>query len=288
MPGPQAARSPCPVVPHHTDLVVVFVPAQETTRRAAAAAAAAACSEPAAPVKGSKRTRPAPLAGFDTDSQSDEEGGGDAERGQYPAAAAAADGAPAPASLTRLQLVARRLGRAREAVATLAGVQAQLLEKLREHHRRFALRHGHPGTKDGAAGVAAAGEALGLGPHGGCCVAPPSAAAAPPPDGRPGQLLPCTEPPLPLSSFCAAHILLDPHQVAYVPGKDGRPRLRQPGDAPPAAVTACPAAAAVVQASLVVCGNGGDVRLREEADRQKHPQLGSAPGPEDGPPQVEE
>ena len=184
--------------------------------------------------------------------------------------------------------MARRLGRAREAAATLAGVQAQLLEKLREHHRRFALRHGHPGTKDGAAGVAAAGEALGLGPHGGCCVAPPSAAAAPPPDGRPGQHLPCTEPPLPLSSFCAAHILLDPHQVAYVPGKDGRPRLRQPGDAPPAAVTACPAAAAAVQASLVVCGNGGDVRLGEEADRQKYPQFGSAPGPEDGPPQVEE
>ena len=198
------------------------------------------------PDKGHTRTR-APLAGFDTDSEPDASA---PQPSDDPAAAATAP------SLTRLQLVTRRLKRTREAVSAVASLQGHLLERLREHHRRFALRHGHAGTKDGAAAVAAAAEALGLAAPGACCAAPHATSA--PGAAPPGQpLSPCTAPPLPLSPYCLRHILLDSRQVAYVPDADGEPRLRRPGDAPPVVA----AAPAVVQAPAVEVGDmGGDAR----------------------------
>jgi hypothetical protein len=220
------------------------------TRRAAAAD------------KGQKRTRSAPLAGLDTSASEPDDSG--PQPGDAPTATAAPP-------LTRLQLVTRRLKRTREAVAAVASLQTQLLERLREHHRRFALRHGHAGNKDGAAAVATAAEALGLAAPGVCCAAPPAAAPSTgAPTGQPPS--PCTAPPLPLSPFCLRHILLDPRQLAYVADTDGEPRLRKPGDAPPAVA----AAPAVVQVPVEGGDMGGDTRA-EEGDGEVEdvpPQMG--------------
>ena len=227
------------------------------------------------PDKGHKRTRAAPLAGFDTDSASEPDDGAP-QPSDEPAAAATAP------SLTRMQLVTRRLKRTREAVAAVASLQAHLLERLREHHRRFALRHGHAGTKDGATAVAAAAEALGLAAPGACCVAPPTAASAPgaAPPGQP--LSPCTAPPLPLSPYCLRHILLDPRQVAYVADADGEPRLRKPGEAPPVVAAA---AVVVVQAPVEGGAMGGDAKAAEVGGDGA---VGTAPVPDDALPQMEE
>ena len=145
----------------------------------------------------------------------------DADQDELRAAAAAGEAAAAALDgtepcLSRLDLVRRRLARTREALSAYTRVHWRLLERLREHHRRFVLRHGHVGTKDAAAAVASAREAAGL-PE--VCIAAV--------DG------PCTARPLPLSHYCVRHILLDPAQVLYVADESGAPRLRTKEDPPP-------------------------------------------------------
>jgi len=138
-----------------------------------------------------------------------------AEEAAAAAAAAAALGEPAgPApQLGALALARRRLGRTRAALEAYRRVQARLLGRLRESHRRFVFRNGHAGGKEAGACAAAAREAAGLGA--GC------AAAA------------CARAPLPLARFCRAHIGLDERQVLYVAVAGGTARLRQASDAPP-------------------------------------------------------
>ena len=168
----------------------------------------------AAPARRGKRARTVLLGGrTDSESESWSEGEGEAA---VDASEDADHGAPAPApsgeqTLSRLEVVRRRLARTREALRAYSRVQWRLLQRLREHHRRFFLRHGHAGTKEAAAAQTQAKEEAGL----------PSVCAS------------CGSLPLPLARHCLAHILQDTQQVLYVAGEDGAPRLRTAEDPAP-------------------------------------------------------
>ena len=106
---------------------------------------------------------------------------------------------PTVGVLPQEALIRRRLGRMKELNALYEDQYWRLLEDLRKRHYRFSLRHGHGGRKDDAAAEAAAhektkGAQLSECEKQGCC-----------------------ERPMPLTTFCFAHILSDPKQVLYAP-----------------------------------------------------------------------
>lgn len=233
------------------------------------------------------------LRGTHTDSDSGEDVPSEDGHGDDDATALPPGAAPVSHggdSLSRLELVRRRLGRTREALAAATRVQWRLLERLREHHRRFVLRHGHVGTKDGAAAVAAARLAAGGGPD--VCAAGrggQQSALAPPVAGATGASGPCTCRPLPLSRFCLRHILLDPAQVLYVADEHGAPRLRTAQDPPPAVTVTVTAAAAppVPPPGAHVGGDAApDVDVDVKTEEETHHLPGGMVADEDAQPAV--
>jgi len=132
-----------------------------------------------------------------------------------PCAAEAAAGAldvPEGGVATRAAVLGRRLARTRAAIRVYESEQARLHERLRERHRRFVIRAGHIGSKEGAAAAGLRREALKQS-QAGPCAAPACAAEA-----------------LPLARFCIAHICSQPGQVLYRPQEGGGVRLWREAD----------------------------------------------------------
>ncbi|MDA9098211.1 zf-C3Hc3H domain-containing protein [bacterium] len=99
-------------------------------------------------------------------------------------------------------LIRRRLARMRDLNKLYEDQYWRLLEDLRKHHYRFALRHGHGGRKDDALTETQAREKTG-GAQLTCC-----------------SFENCDERPMPLTTFCFAHILQDTKQVLYTAGSE--------------------------------------------------------------------
>lgn len=158
-----------------------------------------------------RRRRPRALPGLHTDSDSGS-GDGDEAAGAPPLADGDADDSGDDDDNEPLQrgaLLSRRLARTRAALALYRRLQLRLLERLRERHRRFVVRHGHIGSRESAHAAAARREAMRQLPHAAPCAVPGCGASA-----------------LALCSHCFAHVCLEPKQLLYVPGPDGAPQLR--------------------------------------------------------------
>lgn len=111
-------------------------------------------------------------------------------------------------------LIRRRLGRMKELNALYEDQYWRLLEDLRKRHYRFSLRHGHGGRKEDAAAETAAREKTGAAQLSEC------------------EKNGCCERPMPLTTFCFAHILGDPKQVLYkAAAKTKAEDLAEPRDA---------------------------------------------------------
>jgi hypothetical protein len=111
-------------------------------------------------------------------------------------------------------LIRRRLGRMKELNALYEDQYWRLLEDLRKRHYRFSLRHGHGGRKEDAAAETAAREKTGAAQLSEC------------------EKNGCCERPMPLTTFCFAHILGDPKQVLYkAAAKTKAENLAEPRDA---------------------------------------------------------
>lgn len=110
-------------------------------------------------------------------------------------------------------LIRRRLGRMKELNALYEDQYWRLLEDLRKRHYRFSLRHGHGGRKEDAAAETAARERTGAAQR-----------------GRECEKNGCCERPMPLTTFCFAHILGDPKQVLYTAAAITRGDAENPSD----------------------------------------------------------
>ena len=125
----------------------------------------------------------------------------DADAEEDSARAALPDGSdakePVAGVIPQEALIRRRLGRMKELNALYEDQYWRLLEDLRKRHYRFSLRHGHGGRKDDAAAETAAREKTGAAQLSEC------------------ETQGCCERPMPLTTFCFAHILSDPKQVLY-------------------------------------------------------------------------
>jgi type IV secretory pathway VirJ component len=86
----------------------------------------------------------------------------------------------------------------------------RLLEDLRKRHYRFSLRHGHGGRKNDAAAETAAREKTGAAQLSEC------------------ETAGCGERPMPLTTYCFAHILSDPKQVLYAAAAKTSPSDPEP------------------------------------------------------------
>ncbi len=89
------------------------------------------------------------MPGLHTDSESGSDGPSSTD--------CAENGSCSPANSS---LVASRLRRTRLALSLLQGAHWGLLHREREHHRRFVIRSGHIGSRDGAHAAAVRREAL--------------------------------------------------------------------------------------------------------------------------------
>ena len=98
-------------------------------------------------------------------------------------------------ALTQRRGVERRLKRARELRALYRDQYWRLLEELRAKQRRFALKHGHDGSRDAGAAVNDARERAGY--------------------ARVCAVEECERCPMALTSHCFKHIALDDAQVLY-------------------------------------------------------------------------
>jgi len=107
-------------------------------------------------------------------------------------------------------LIRRRLGRMKELNALYEDQYWRLLEDLRKRHYRFSLRHGHGGRKNDAAAETAAREKTGAAQLSEC------------------ETVGCGERPMPLTTYCFAHILSDPKQVLYAAAAKTSPSDPEP------------------------------------------------------------
>ncbi len=147
------------------------------------------------------------------------ESGSDGDAPPLPAASLAAeddgeDDDTATPSLPRAALVARRLARTRAALSLYTRLHWRLIERLRERHRRYVIRHGHIGSKEGAHAAAQRREAMRQAPAAACAVAG------------------CGAPAIALCRHCFSHVCFEEGQQLYRPGRAGAPpRLWAAGDA---------------------------------------------------------
>lgn len=178
-----------------------------------------------------------------------------------------ADAAPPPSKLQR------RLAAVQRAADALEVLTEGLLRAVPGRHRALMARTGHacaeqpPGGAGAGAGPPADedGDAM-SDAEGDEPLLRLRAEAAAPRCGAPGGG--CARPPLPLTAFCAAHVLLDPAQRLYVAGPDGAPALVQVGadeDEPAEAEGRGPAPAAAAGAEAAAgAGAGAAAAAAEE------------------------
>lgn len=117
---------------------------------------------------------------------------------------------PTVGVLPQEALIRRRLGRMKELNALYEDQYWRLLEDLRKRHYRFSLRHGHGGRKNDAAAETAAREKTGAAQLSEC------------------ETAGCGERPMPLTTYCFAHILSDPKQVLYAAAAKTSPSDPEP------------------------------------------------------------
>jgi len=117
---------------------------------------------------------------------------------------------PTVGVLPQEALIRRRLGRMKELNALYEDQYWRLLEDLRKRHYRFSLRHGHGGRKNDAAAETAAREKTGAAQLSEC------------------ETVGCGERPMPLTTYCFAHILSDPKQVLYAAAAKTSPSDPEP------------------------------------------------------------
>ena len=141
---------------------------------------------------------------IDTDAGAEE----DSARAALPDGSDAKD--PTVGVLPQEALIRRRLGRMKELNALYEDQYWRLLEDLRKRHYRFSLRHGHGGRKNDAAAETAAREKTGAAQLSEC------------------ETVGCGERPMPLTTYCFAHILSDPKQVLYAAAAKTSPSDPEP------------------------------------------------------------
>ena len=141
---------------------------------------------------------------IDTDAGAEE----DSARAALPDGSDAKD--PTVGVLPQEALIRRRLGRMKELNALYEDQYWRLLEDLRKRHYRFSLRHGHGGRKNDAAAETAAREKTGAAQLSEC------------------ETAGCGERPMPLTTYCFAHILSDPKQVLYAAAAKTSPSDPEP------------------------------------------------------------
>ena len=138
----------------------------------------------------------------------------DADAEEDSARAALPDGSdakePVAGVIPQEALIRRRLGRMKELNALYEDQYWRLLEDLRKRHYRFSLRHGHGGRKNDAAAETAAREKTGAAQLSEC------------------ETVGCGERPMPLTTYCFAHILSDPKQVLYAAAAKTSPSDPEP------------------------------------------------------------
>jgi hypothetical protein len=234
----QARRAPTPKRAH-TCVPRMQLPAAEgSLTRLVPLFRLQAALPPASP-PGRRATRAVPGLCSGSDS------GSDTDASQLAAALVLAAAEPpsdllAPHALACAALATRRLSRTRAALAVYKRMHWQLLERLREQHRRYVICHGHIGSKEGAHAAAQRREAI--------CQPPAAPCAAPG----------CEAGAMALCGHCFTHVCLEPGQQLYRPAASGAPpRLCTEADpvlelAPVALPAAEPMAADVVGAGAPV------------------------------------
>jgi len=150
----------------------------------------------------------ATLGSDDLEDEIDTDAGAEEDSGLGTRAESSKD--PTVGVLPQEALIRRRLGRMKELNALYEDQYWRLLEDLRKRHYRFSLRHGHGGRKNDAAAETAAREKTGAAQLSEC------------------ETVGCGERPMPLTTYCFAHILSDPKQVLYAAAAKTSPSDPEP------------------------------------------------------------
>jgi hypothetical protein len=110
------------------------------------------------------------------------------------------DDATATPVLPRAALSARRLARTRATLSLYTRLHWRLIERLRKRLRRYVIRNGHIGSKEGAQAAAQRHEAMRQSPASVCAV------------------VGCSTPVLALCRHCFTHVCCEEGQQRYRPG----------------------------------------------------------------------